>query len=72
MDLCKSKLTEAGCTVTDDKVTISKSVPILGDITVGCSYTYDGSQLTVTILELPSMVPESVVWAEIEKALKSL
>ena len=69
----KAKLTEMGATVTDDKVTITKSVPILGAITIGCSYTYDGtSNLTLTILDIPSMVPEATVWGEIEKVIQSL
>jgi len=73
LDSFKAKLTEIGCTVTDDKVTITKSVPILGSITIGCSYTYDGSSnLTMTILDIPSMVPESAVWTEIEKAIAAL
>ncbi len=67
----KAKLAETGCVVTDDKVTITKSV-FGTQLTVGATYVLNGDQLTLTITDLPSIVPESTVWAEIEKVIKSV
>jgi len=67
----KAKLAQTGCAVTDDKVTLTKSV-FGTQLTIGCTYVLAGDQLTLTITELPSLVPESAVWAEIEKALKAV
>jgi hypothetical protein len=67
----KAKLVESGCTVTDDKVTITKSV-FGTQLVIGATYVLTGNQLTLTITDLPSLVPENTVWAEIEKVIKSV
>lgn len=67
----KAKLAASGCTVTDDKVTITKSV-FGTQLVIGATYVLNGDQLTLTITDLPSLVPESAVWAEIEKAIKAV
>jgi len=67
----KTRLAGSCCAVSDDKVTLTKSV-FGTQLVIGCTYVLAGDQLTLTITELPSLVPESAVWAEIEKAIKSV
>lgn len=62
----QAKLREAGCEITGDKITTITPVQIT------FAYIYSDNQLTLTINDKPWMVPESMIWAEIEKVFKSL